>query len=39
MKYQIDDLYIDDIPSAILYRQTMDHSPKSAIDCFVTNNN
>ena len=35
MKYQIDDSYIDDIPSAVLYRQTMDHYPKSAIGCFI----
>ena len=35
MKYQIDDSYIDDIPSAVLYRQTMDHYPKSTISCFI----
>ena len=35
MKYQIDDSYRDDIPSAVLYRQTMDHYPKSAIGCFI----
>ena len=35
MKYQINDSYIDDIPSAVLYRQTMDHYPKSAIGCFI----
>ena len=35
MKYQINDSYIDDIPSAVLYRQTMDHYPKSTIGCFV----
>ncbi|WP_413520368.1 hypothetical protein [Psychrobacter glacincola] len=35
MKYQIDDSYIDDIPSAVLYRQTMDHYPKPAIGCFI----
>lgn len=35
MKYQIDDSYIDDIPSAALYRKTMDHYPKSTIGCFV----
>ena len=35
MKYQIDDSHIDDIPSAFLYRQTMDHYPKSAIGCFI----
>ena len=35
MKYQIDDSYIDDIPSAVLYRQTMDHYPKSVIGCFI----
>lgn len=35
MKYQIDDSYIDDIPSAVLYRQSMDHYPKSAIGCFI----
>ena len=35
MKYQIVDSYIDDIPSAALYRPTMDHYPKSAIGCFV----
>lgn len=35
MKYQIDDSYIDDIPSAVLYRRTMDHYPKSTINCFV----
>lgn len=39
MKYQIDDSYIDDIPSAVLYRQTMDHYPKSAIGCFITSDN
>jgi len=37
MKYQIDDSHIDDIPSAFLYRQTMDHYPKSAIGCFIIN--
>ena len=35
MKYQIDDSYRDDIPSAVLYRQTMDYYPKSAIGCFI----
>lgn len=35
MKYQINDSYIDDIPSAVLYRQTMDHYHKSTIGCFV----
>jgi len=35
MKYQIDDSYRDDIPSALLYRQTMDHYPKSVIGCFI----
>ena len=35
MKYQIDDSHIDDTPSAVLYRQTMDHYPKSAIGCFI----
>lgn len=35
MKYHIDDSYMDDIPSAVLYRQTMDHYPKSAIGCFI----
>ncbi|AAZ19226.1 hypothetical protein Psyc_1378 [Psychrobacter arcticus 273-4] len=35
MKYQLDDSYIDDIPSAVLYRQTMDHYPKSTIGCFI----
>ena len=35
MKYQIDDSYRDDIPSAVLYRQTMDHYPKSTISCFI----
>lgn len=35
MKYQIDDSYRDDIPSAVLYRQTMDHYPKSVIGCFI----
>ena len=35
MKYQIDDSHIDDIPSAVLYRQTMDHYPKSTIGCFI----
>lgn len=35
MKYQIDGSYIDDIPSAVLYRQTMDHYPKSVIGCFI----
>ena len=39
MKYQIDDSYIDDIPSAVLYRQTMDHYPKSTIGCFVITDN
>lgn len=39
MKYQIDDSYIDDIPSAILYRQTMEHYPKSAIGCFIISDN
>lgn len=39
MKYQIDDSYIDDIPSAVLYRQTMDHYPKSAIGCFIISDN
>jgi hypothetical protein len=37
MKYQIDDSHIDDIPSAFLYRQTMDHYPKSVIGCFIIN--
>ena len=37
MKYQIDDSYVDDIPSAVLYRQTMDYYPKSTIGCFVIN--
>lgn len=35
MKYQIDDSHIDDIPSAVVYRRTMDHYPKSAIGCFI----
>ncbi|WP_413501355.1 hypothetical protein [Psychrobacter maritimus] len=35
MKYHIDDSYMDDIPSAVLYRQTMDHYPKSTIGCFL----
>ena len=35
MKYHIDDSYIDDTPSAVLYRQTMDYYPKSAIGCFI----
>ena len=35
MKYQIDDSYIDNLPNAVLYRQTMDHYPKSAIGCFI----
>ena len=35
MKYQIDDSYRDDIPSAVLYRQTMGHYSKSAIGCFI----
>lgn len=35
MKYQIDDSYRDDIPSAVLYRQTMDYYPKSVIGCFI----
>ena len=35
MKYQIDDSYIDNLPSAVLYRQTMGHYPKSAIGCFI----
>ena len=39
MKYQIDGSYIDDIPSAVLYRQTMDHYPKSAIGCFIISDN
>jgi len=37
MKYQIDDSHIDDIPSAVLYRRTMDHYPKSNIGCFIIN--
>ena len=37
MKYQIDDSHIDDIPSAFLYRQIMDHYLKSAIGCFIIN--
>ena len=36
MKYQIDDSYIDDIPSAVMYRRTMEHCPKSTIGCFIT---
>ena len=39
MKYQINDSYIDDIPSAVLYRQTMDHYPKSDIGCFIISDN
>ena len=39
MKYQIDDSYIDDIPSAALYRQTIDHYPKSTIGCFIISDN
>lgn len=39
MKYHIDDSYMDDIPSAVLYRQTMDHYPKSAIGCFIISDN
>ena len=39
MKYQINDSYIDDIPSAVLYGQTMDHYPKSAIGCFIISDN
>ena len=35
MKYQIDNSHVDHIPSAFLYRQTMDHYPKSAIGCFI----
>ena len=35
MKYQIDNSHIDHIPSAFLYRQTMDYYPKSAIGCFI----
>lgn len=35
MKYHIDDSYIDDTPSAVLYRQTMDYYPKSVIGCFI----
>ena len=35
MKYQLDASHIDDIPSAVLYRQTMDHCLKSTIGCFV----
>ena len=35
MKYHMDDSYIDDTPSAVLYRQTMDYYPKSAIGCFI----
>ena len=31
----MDDSYIDDTPSAVLYRQTMDYYPKSAIGCFI----
>ena len=34
-QYQIDDSYRDDIPSAVLYRQTMGHYSKSAIGCFI----
>ena len=39
MKYQIDDSYIDNLPNAVLYRQTMDHYPKSTIGCFVITDN
>lgn len=35
MKYQLDASYINDTPSAVLYRRTMDHYPKSAIGCFI----
>lgn len=35
MKYHIDDSYMDDTPSAVLYRRTMDHYPKSTIGCFI----
>ena len=35
MKYQIDDSYIDDTPSALLYQRIMDCYPKSAIGCFI----
>lgn len=35
MKYKIDDSHIDAIPSAFLYRRTMDHCPKSTIGCFI----
>ena len=35
MKYQIDNSHVDHIPSAFLYRQTMDYYPKSAIGCFI----
>ena len=37
MKYQIDDSYIDDTPSALLYQRIMDCYPKSAIGCFIIN--
>ena len=37
MKYQIDDSYIDDTPSAFLYQRIMDCYPKSAIGCFIIN--
>lgn len=31
----MDDSHIDGTPSAVLYRQTMDYYPKSAIGCFI----
>ena len=37
MQYQIDDSYIDDTPSAFLYQRIMDCYPKSAIGCFIIN--
>ncbi|WP_201634060.1 hypothetical protein, partial [Psychrobacter immobilis] len=39
MKYHIDDSYMDDIPSAVLYRRTMDDYPKSTIGCFIISDN
>jgi len=37
MKYHMDDSYIDDTPSAFLYQRIMDCYPKSAIGCFIIN--
>ena len=37
MKYHMDDSYIDDTPSAFLYQRIMNCYPKSAIGCFIIN--